>query len=190
MERFLAGDDKYRNQRFKFIPRVVEGSWVVRRGGESFCVVPNTLCRISNSWVFCRVSNAVEDSRFGIVVDHIPSVGLFSSFPHFCPSLFLSLWRSPVGTTPAILGNKLRQTSYRVCTEQLNYLEVNVDVGSSSLGSNIFRLVKGYCRQLVMDLCFLVEAQADDELPEVLLGGVRMANVILSQTQPHPALQG
>jgi len=32
LERFLDGNDNYRHERFKMIPRVVEGNWVVRKG--------------------------------------------------------------------------------------------------------------------------------------------------------------
>jgi len=51
---------------------------------------------------------------------------------------------------------------------------VDVDVGSSKVGGQIFRLVKGYAKSVVIDFHFLIEGQAPDELPEQLLGGVRL----------------
>jgi len=112
LSRFLKGSEKYRHQRFKFIPRIVEGNWMVQKA---------------------------------------------------------------VGTTPAILGTKMTQ-SYHY-NKALNYFEVDVDVGSSSVAKRILNLVRGYAKSITIDCLFLIEGRRPDELPEQLLGGVRLSGV-------------
>jgi len=80
-----------------------------------------------------------------------------------------------VGNKPVILGNRLKQ-SYHVGKNK-NYVEVDVDVTSSKIGSKIFSLVKGYSTDIVLEFFFLLEAQNHSELPEELLGGFRLIHV-------------
>lgn len=47
-----------------------------------------------------------------------------------------------VGNRPCIIGNKITTTYH--CDAKLNYMEVDIDVSGSSIGSGIFRVVKGY----------------------------------------------
>lgn len=89
------------------------------------------------------------------------------------------LVKSMVGSTPAILGNKLTQSYH----SGIGYFEVCVDVGSSSVGGGLLKLVKGYLTSLTFDMCFVLEAQTVDELPEVSLGQLRFANVDLRMAQ-------
>ena len=37
-------------------------------------------------------------------------------------------------------------------------------------------MVKGYATALEIDLCFLLEAQTEEELPEYIMGSVRLIN--------------
>lgn len=60
---------------------------------------------------------------------------------------------------------------------QRNYLEIDIDVGSSSIGSGIFKVVSGYAKSVTLDLCFLIEGQTEEHLPEVLISGVRLSQV-------------
>jgi hypothetical protein len=89
------------------------------------------------------------------------------------------LVKSMVGSTPAILGNKLTQTYHTGD----GYFEVCVDVGSSSVGGGLLKLVKGYLTTLTFDMCFVLEAQTVEELPEVSLGQLRFANVDLRMAE-------
>ena len=77
--------------------------------------------------------------------------------------------RRAVGSTPAILGTKLKQ-SYRRTDR---YLELIVDVGSSSVAAGVVRLSIGYARTLVVDLCFLLEGKTEETLPEKVFGMAR-----------------
>ena len=50
VSRFIVGDDKYRDQRFKIVPVVVEGPWVVKSvvGGK-----PAILCKkVPTKWIY------------------------------------------------------------------------------------------------------------------------------------------
>ncbi|TYZ68896.1 hypothetical protein PybrP1_010965 [[Pythium] brassicae (nom. inval.)] len=84
--------------------------------------------------------------------------------------------RQAVGSTPAIIGKKLRQPCYR----GKQYFELDVDIGSSAVANRVVGLVSGYTKKLVIDMGFLVEGQRSDELPERLFGTVRLLYIDLS----------
>ncbi|GMH77863.1 hypothetical protein TL16_g07565 [Triparma laevis f. inornata] len=77
--------------------------------------------------------------------------------------------RRAVGSTPAILGTKLKQTYAR--TDR--YLELIVDVGSSSVAAGVVRLSIGYARTLVVDLAFVLQGDTEETLPEKVFGMAR-----------------
>ncbi|KAG8046496.1 hypothetical protein GUJ93_ZPchr0008g12901 [Zizania palustris] len=54
-----------------------------------------------------------------------------------------------------------------------NFIEIDVDIGSSIVANAIFHLAFGYVTTLAVDLAFLIESQTESELPERLLGAVR-----------------
>jgi hypothetical protein len=110
--KFWHGDDAYRAPRFKLIPAITEGAWVVQRS---------------------------------------------------------------VGTKPLIVGNALKTTYYGGGDER--YLEVDVDIGSSSVANSVTRFVMAYLRTLVIDLAFLVESKSEAELPERVLGTIRVCHL-------------
>jgi hypothetical protein len=86
-----------------------------------------------------------------------------------------------VGNRPAIIGKKIT-TKYH-CNAEQNYMEVNIDVSGSTIGSGIFRVVKGWAAYLTLDLTFLIEGQEADELPEIVFGGCRLRKVDLTQPE-------
>lgn len=83
-----------------------------------------------------------------------------------------------VGNRPAIIGKKITTRYY--CSAAQNYMEINIDVSGSTIGSGIFRVVKGWAAYLTLDLTLLIEGQEDDELPEIVLGGCRLKKVDLN----------
>ncbi|XP_072962181.1 protein ENHANCED DISEASE RESISTANCE 2-like isoform X2 [Typha angustifolia] len=113
LQRFVDGDDEFRNSRFKLIPSVPKGSWIVRQS---------------------------------------------------------------VGSTPCLLGKAVDCTYIR----GPNYLEIDVDIGSSTVANGVLGLVCGVITTLVVDMAFLVQANTFDELPERLIGAVRVSHVELS----------
>ncbi|KAI7837930.1 hypothetical protein COHA_008236 [Chlorella ohadii] len=104
--------DAVRNKKFKLIPRIVKGSWIVKQS---------------------------------------------------------------VGTTPVLLGQKLTTRYFRGS----NYFEVDVDITSNTVANSVTSLVVGAITSLVVDLAPLVEGQAEDELPERLIGSVRFEHLDL-----------
>jgi len=116
---FLDGDDSFRNSRFKLIPTVVEGSFIIKQS---------------------------------------------------------------VGSKPTLLGNKLKVPYYKGDT----YFEVNVDISSNSVANTVVGMVQGVTKSLVVDMAFLLEAQSEEELPEVLLGAVRLQYVSLDKPTKMP----
>eukprot|EP00241_Pyramimonas_parkeae_P012974 CAMPEP_0114246110 /NCGR_PEP_ID=MMETSP0058-20121206/12271_1 /TAXON_ID=36894 /ORGANISM="Pyramimonas parkeae, CCMP726" /LENGTH=268 /DNA_ID=CAMNT_0001359241 /DNA_START=501 /DNA_END=1307 /DNA_ORIENTATION=+ len=112
--RFIYGDDKFRNERLKLIPRVMEGAWVVQRA---------------------------------------------------------------VGTVPVLLGKAVKVEYH----SGANYMEMDVNIGSSATAHTALKCVFGYAANLVIDFGWVVEGRAEAELPEVLLGTMRIA--YLDETQ-------
>ncbi|OVA16368.1 START domain [Macleaya cordata] len=115
--KFVDGTDMFRDSRFKLIPSIVEGYWMVKRA---------------------------------------------------------------VGTKACLLGKAVTCKYLR----QDNFLEIDVDIGSSSVARSIIGLVLGYVTSLVVDLAILIEAKEESELPEYVLGTVRLNRVKLDSAVP------
>ncbi|MQM04322.1 hypothetical protein Taro_037114 [Colocasia esculenta] len=90
LQRFVDGDDEFRNSRLKLIPSVPKGSWIVRQS---------------------------------------------------------------VGSTPCLLGKAVDCTYIR----GPKYLEIDVDIGSSTVANGVLGLVIGVITTLVVDMAFLVQ---------------------------------
>ena len=88
--------------------------------------------------------------------------------------------RQAVGR-PAVLGQALRQRFSR----GEGYLEVGVDCNSSPAAGKIVSLVKSHAAAVVVDLAFVIEAQAAEELAERVLGCGRIAHVDLGGELPE-----
>ncbi|KAM7265417.1 hypothetical protein ACFE04_003100 [Oxalis oulophora] len=109
--KFVDGSDMFRDSRFKLIPSIVEGYWMVKRA---------------------------------------------------------------VGTKACLLGKAVTCRYFR----QDNFLEIDVDIGSSSVARSVIGLVLGYVTSIVVDLAILIEAKEQAELPEYILGTVRLNRLI------------
>lgn len=104
---FVNGDDGYRNSRFKLIPYISKGSWIVKQSvGKKACLV----------------GQALEINYF----------------------------------------------------QGKNYLELGIDIGSSTVARGVVSLVLGYLNNLVIEMAFLIQANTQEELPELLLGTCRL----------------
>jgi len=100
----------------------------------------------------------------------------FKLIPQIVEGNFLV--RKAVGSTPAIMGSKLRQLYVR----SERFLEVILDCGSSSVATGVIRLSLGYAKTLVVDMGFLIEGSDETTLPERIVGAVRIKNLIFG---PH-----
>ncbi|KAK9099885.1 hypothetical protein Scep_023315 [Stephania cephalantha] len=85
--------------------------------------------------------------------------------------------RAAVGNHAACLLGKALTCNY---FKGANYLEIDVDIGSSTIANAISHLALKYVTAVAIDMGFVVEAQAEEELPERLLGAVRIAHMEMS----------
>ncbi|KAL1315329.1 hypothetical protein HN51_042100 [Arachis hypogaea] len=113
LDRFVNGDDRFRNERFKLVNRIVKGPWIVRKA---------------------------------------------------------------VGNHSACLLGKAVTCNYH---RGSNYLEIDVDIGSSAIANAILRIALGCVTSVTIDMGFVVEAQEEEELPERLIGAVRVCQMEL-----------
>ncbi|KAG0586121.1 hypothetical protein KC19_2G065900 [Ceratodon purpureus] len=107
---------------------------------------------------FVRGDNHYRNSRFKL-----------------CPHVAKGSWivKQSVGKSACLVGEALDITYY----SSDNYLELDVDIGSSSVAKGVVNLVIGYVTKLVLEMAFLVQANTEEELPEKLLGTVRISNL-------------
>lgn len=82
--------------------------------------------------------------------------------------------RAAVGNYAACLLGKALTCNYH---RGENYLEIDVDISSSHLASAILHLALGYVTAVTIDMGFVVEAVEEEELPERLVGAVRVAHM-------------
>ncbi|CAI9772315.1 unnamed protein product [Fraxinus pennsylvanica] len=115
----------------------------------------------SNSllYQFIHGSDAFRNSRFKIV-----------------NKIVMGPWivKTAVGNYSACLLGKALNCYYH---KGPNYLEIDVDIGSSAIATAILRLALGYVKAVTIDMGFLVEAQSEEELPEKLFGAVRICQM-------------
>ncbi|KAJ6350043.1 hypothetical protein OIU78_006265 [Salix suchowensis] len=112
---FVNGDDAFRNSRFKLIPYISKGSWIVKQS---------------------------------------------------------------VGKKACLVGQALEMHYFR----GKNYLELDIDVGSSTVARGVVSLVLGYLNHLVIEMAFVIQGNTEEELPEVLLGTCRLNNLDASKS--------
>ena len=89
--------------------------------------------------------------------------------------------RKSIGRVPALLGKKLKST-YTI-DDSLNAMEITADVGSSKIAGRIINLIKKTARSLVVDMTFLFQGDSGDELPESIIGGVRISHCDIDAIQ-------
>ncbi|CAD5196464.1 unnamed protein product [Musa acuminata subsp. malaccensis] len=117
LESFVKGNDAYRNSRFKLIPYISKGSWLVKQS---------------------------------------------------------------VGQKACLVGQALDINYFRGS----NYLEVAIDVGSSTVARSVVSLVIGYLNSLVIEMAFLMQGDKQEELPEFLLGTCRLNQLDIAKAVP------
>ena len=88
--------------------------------------------------------------------------------------------KKAVGNRPVILGKAMKMRYYRGDS----YLEIDIDIASSSAAVNLWGLVQSVAKGLVMDLGFVLEAQEKEHLPELLLAAARVHKVDLGPSLP------
>lgn len=94
--------------------------------------------------------------------------------------------KAAVGNYSACLLGKALTCNYH---RGPNYFEIDVDIGSSAIANAILHLALGYVTSVSIDMGFVVEAQAEDELPERLVGAVRVCQMEMSSATVVEAAQ-
>ncbi|CAL0305739.1 unnamed protein product [Lupinus luteus] len=85
--------------------------------------------------------------------------------------------KKAVGNYSACLLGKALTCNYH---RGPNYFEIDVDIGSSAIANAILHLALGYVTIVTIDMGFVVEAQTEEELPEKLIGAVRVCQMEMS----------
>ncbi|XVF35712.1 hypothetical protein REPUB_Repub18cG0169800 [Reevesia pubescens] len=93
--------------------------------------------------------------------------------------------KKAVGNYAACLLGKALTCNYH---RGANYLEIDVDIASSAIASAILHLALGYVTSVTIDMGFVVEAQTESELPEKLIGAVRVCQMEMSSANVVDAL--
>jgi hypothetical protein len=85
------------------------------------------------------------------------------------PWLLTKLVDTLGGQRPVIMGKGyLAQQHFTGA----NYVEIDVDIGSSAVARQIASSVLGYCNIFVIEEAFVIEGQLEDELPERAVMGI------------------
>jgi Protein ENHANCED DISEASE RESISTANCE 2, C-terminal len=111
MDRFLKGDDSFKNSRLKLIANMAKAPWIVRTavGEQAICILGRALK--------CKYTTGPD------------------------------------------------------------FIEVDVDIGSSIVANAIVHLAFGYVTCLTVDMAFLLEGQSEEELPERVLCAIRFVEL-------------
>eukprot|EP00903_Cladosiphon_okamuranus_P009850 g9360.t1 len=78
--------------------------------------------------------------------------------------------RKAVGSTPVLLGTKITHRYYR----GERYVETDMDTGSSAAAASLCGRCRGLSRKIDVELGIVLQANSAQELPEALLGAVRL----------------
>lgn len=88
--------------------------------------------------------------------------------------------RKGVGTKPAILGKKIKQ-SYVLgggsSETDPRHFEIIVDIASDGVAKQITKLCLGFCTSIVVEMMFALEGSDEFTLPERIFGGAALKNV-------------
>ena len=96
--------------------------------------------------------------------------------------------KSVVGGKPALIGNKLPvQWVYQKAEAgKAMYLEADLDIVASSAARGILSVARSYTQVLTLDLGFVVQGNANEELPEQMLVGARLHGIDPMSAPPFP----
>jgi len=95
-------------------------------------------------------------------------------------------FQKTVANKPAIIGNKLKAHWY----ESPNHMEVIIDVGTSVIATQVWKMMLPQSKLLAMDIAWVIEGQSEEELPEVVLGCAHLSRPDMwkaTVVEPAPA---
>jgi hypothetical protein len=186
--------EAFRTERWKVIPRVAEGSWIVQNAVGS---KPALLAqKLTHTWILCEEGGESVDEegrpqprRRGR--SNSPGDGISTSSRRS-----LSSDRSgaagaggnggsgveAVGNEDVACGSLPTMWNRGISGLQTQhgpgpYLETDCDVASSSMAFVLVSLLQSYAKFLVIDLAFTIEPKEEDCLPEVVVGCLRLSRI-------------
>lgn len=104
------------------------------------------------------------------------------------PNILDGPWvaRKTTGSRPAILGKNIPIDYYHGD----RYMEISINIGVSALGSRVARVMKFAIKRVNMEMAFVIEGQAEAELPERCFGGYRLQYPDIGTARPVVVPQG
>jgi hypothetical protein len=134
---------------------------------------------------FLELQDNEERSERGKMLKLIPSLAPSS------PALIRAVVPARV---PCLIGTCVRTVAHCMPEgappAETQYVEVDIDVGSTGLADTFFRhLFHRLAGRVVLDLALLLEGAREEELPEQLLGVAHLANIGPSLAVPLPTAQ-
>lgn len=143
-----AEGDAFRNERWKVIPRIAEGSWIV---STAVGTKPALLAqKLTHTWIFGEETAGAAAEGAGAPAAAAGGAGDAGS----------------AGSAASAGGAGLGP-----------YLEGDCDVASSTVAQMLVGLLQQYAKHLVIDLGFAIEPRDASECPEVVLGAVRLNRI-------------
>jgi len=80
--------------------------------------------------------------------------------------------KAAVGSKPMILGKTLKQSFIK----SERFLEVIIDLGTSTMTDKLLKLATAYGSEIIAEFGFLLEGNIQSNLPENIIGAVRLQN--------------
>lgn len=87
------------------------------------------------------------------------------------------LVRKSVGRKPCIMGKSITQTY----VQHQRFFEIILNTGSSTLAKGVVKLCRGYTKSIEVEMGFLLEGNEESQLPERMLGAVRLKQLDLNR---------
>lgn len=101
--------------------------------------------------------------------------------------------KSIIAGKPVIIGNKLPTSFFFDAGDRskgiAEYLEFDLDIGNSSKkAKSIVSTCKTYMKSITVDIGFVIQGNASDELPEQMLGSARLHQFDAAKAKIFPSL--
>lgn len=160
--------DKYRNERWKVIPRIAEGSWMIQKAVGTKPALLAT--KLKHHWILCDAP-------------HQPAAPKLSS--------------TAASSSSRVSTTRGRGSSFHVPSSNNPgpYIEADCDVASSSMAFVLVSMLQSYAKNIVFELGFAIEPRTEAELPEAIFGCVRLSRIdvhkpVLLAAQPGDLVLG
>ena len=140
--------------------------------------------QLTTKWMTCVLQCAELNSFWTLGLAQCQAAGCHAYAADLLPAHALGqMYLALAGARGGLL------LSVEYCTRGPGYMEVDIDVGSSSVAATVVGLVQGATKSLVVDMGIVLEGHSAEELPESLLGTVGSPIHALLWMQSHHAMK-